>query len=98
MNVRIHESVKHEIEDGFHWYESQLVGLGSKFKDEVYVAIKRIQANPFLYSALSANLRRCLLVKFPYKVIYNVNECEIMIVAVAHQRRRPNYWSKRKIK
>ena len=98
MNVRIHESANHEIEDGFQWYESQLEGLGSKFKDEVYFAIKRVQVNPFLYSALSTNLRRCLLVKFPYKIIYNVFDKEILIVAVAHQRRRPNYWSKRKIR
>ena len=96
MNIRIHESAKQEIDDGFHWYESQIEGLGLKFKEEVFFAIKRIQVNPVLYSALNNNLRRCLLVKFPYKVIYSIDESEIFNLAVAHQRRRPNYWSKRK--
>ena len=96
MNIRVHELAKHEIDDGFHWYESQIDGLGLKFKEEVFFAIKRIQVNPVLYYALNKNLRRCLLVKFPYKVIYSIDESEIYILAVAHQRRRPNYWTKRK--
>jgi toxin ParE2 len=96
MNVRIHWLARVEIDEGVAWYESQLAGLGEKFEDEAYSAIMRIQSNPLLFPILKGKLRRCLLVTYPYKFIYGIGGDEIFVVALAHQRRRPQYWSRRK--
>ncbi len=95
MPVRFHALVHVEIDEAFSWYESQLAGLGKQLVDEAIQAVARIEANPYLYPVIKANIRRSLLVRFPYKVIYAVDETGIFITAFSHQRRRPNYWVKR---
>jgi len=55
-----------------------------------------ILANPKIGAVFRSSRRRYLLRRFPYSVIYQLSENDIRIIAVAHQRRRPNYWVRRK--
>jgi len=82
------------------WYDAQRVGLGAEFLDELQLAVERIQTAPLEQGRLELylgeqDIRRCLLRRFPYLVIYRVASDELVIVAVAHARRRPNFWVER---
>lgn len=80
------------MEDAVRFYELEYSGLGRKFKEEVRKAALRIAAYPEGWSIERGNVRKCLLHKFPYKLLYAVDENHILIIAVAHQHRKPDYW------
>lgn len=77
------------------WYRERSPAAGSAFQAEVDHAIDRILEAPKRYSAYVDDTRRVLLRRFPYSVIYRIGDQGIEIVAVAHGRRRPDYWRHR---
>ncbi|MCG5517268.1 type II toxin-antitoxin system RelE/ParE family toxin [Ectothiorhodospira sp. 9100] len=81
-----------ELEDAVRYYELEYSGLGHRFKDEVRKAALRIAEYPQAWSIERGDVRKCLLHKFPYKLMYSVEEYHILVIAVAHQHRKPDYW------
>jgi plasmid stabilization system protein ParE len=85
-----------EIEEAVVWYEAQFLGLGSEFFRTVEGAIATIQRNPYQYQIVRGDIRRALLRRFPYKILYTIREDEILIVACSRQRRDPKRWMNRR--
>ena len=77
------------------YYEDCQHGLGRLFRLVVESAIQKISETPFMYRILKAPFRRHLLLKFPYSIIYSIEPDHIRIIAVAHNKRKPGYWSNR---
>ena len=77
--------------------ESSEPGLGYQFAIEIVAAVERIKANPGIWPILDDQVRRCLVHRFPYRVIYSIDEqkSELLILAVMHLHRQPGYWSER---
>ena len=92
MNIRISKLAQKEIDDAVTWYDSQSKGLGTRFLDDLDRTIRRIAAYPFSCVEIEPDLRRCLLTRFPYGIIYGVDADTIVIIAVAHLHREPRYW------
>lgn len=96
--VRFHEEATAEAEAAVRWYNERVPGLGDDFRLELVGAVDRIQRAPLLSppSAYDRRARRFLLPRFPYGVVYVVaTDASIVVVAVAHVRRRPRYWVRR---
>ncbi|MFT5114733.1 MAG: hypothetical protein ACI8P9_004073 [Parasphingorhabdus sp.] len=81
MRIVFAKLAKHELDDAADFYETEFDGLGKRFMFEVKAAVLRI--------------RKCLLHKFPYKLLYSIELDHILILAVAHQHRKPGYWANR---
>ena len=77
------------------FYEAAKTGLGDTFLDDIQHAIDTVRERPHLGVAVAYGFRRALLRRFPFSVIYALYDSEIVVVAVAHQRRSPNYWKGR---
>ncbi|MBF0262273.1 MAG: type II toxin-antitoxin system RelE/ParE family toxin [Magnetococcales bacterium] len=77
------------------FYEGVSSGLGRAFLAEVLAALELVRRYPAAWNPLSANTRRCRLRRFPYGLIYHEDGSDILIVAVAHLHRRPEYWRDR---
>jgi toxin ParE1/3/4 len=77
------------------FYEAATSGLGADFLDEVQRIINILRGHPELGPLVGRGLRRALLHRFPFSLIYSVEVDVILIVAVTHQRRRPGYWRSR---
>lgn len=77
------------------FYQGQSQGLGVEFLDDVQHTIDRLRDNPMLGQEVVDNFRRGLLLRFPFSIIYTIESGNLLIIAVAHQRRRPEYWSER---
>ena len=90
--MKILEHAEFEIGDAVDYYEYQLNGLGKRFLHEFNLGVKRIVNFPYAWSPVEDNVHKCILKKFPYNIIYAIEEDRIVILAVAHQRRRPDYW------
>ena len=78
------------------WYEARVPGLGAQMHVETRRAIDALCVQPLLGKPFGRNIRRITLHRFPFALIYQVDGDNLRIIAVAHTRRRPGYWSKRR--
>jgi plasmid stabilization system protein ParE len=80
------------------WYDEQRPGLGGEFVAEVTAVLERIAATPHLFplwpgvSAMLEPVRRAVMHRFPYGVAFESHLDHILVLAIAHGRRRPLYW------
>lgn len=85
-----------ELQDAATFYsEKAKAELGLAFIAEFERAANLILENPMLGTIFRGTRRRYILRRFPYSVIYQITADELRVVAVAHHRRRPGYWTKR---
>jgi plasmid stabilization system protein ParE len=99
MKLDILSVAEAELDDAIQYYEREQPGLGMRFHAEVSRALKRISEFPKAYQKFGARTQRCLVAKFPYGILYQHKERsnEILIVAIGHLHRAPDYWFSRKI-
>jgi hypothetical protein len=90
-----HSEAEEELLESALFYDSRVKGLGESFTSEVQRAVEMIREHPDLGSPLGSKVRRVLVRRFPYNMIYRHDANRIFILAVAHQRRRPGYWHHR---
>jgi toxin ParE1/3/4 len=90
-----HPDAEVEITEAAQYYEVHKPGLGSDLIGEVERALDQILTNPEASQRIGRRVRRKILWRFPYNLIYAVYPDRIRIVACAHQKRRPFYWRKR---
>ena len=95
MKYSFHPEAEKELNMAISYYNESKNGLGLEFAREVYLAIQNIIAFPLAWSQLSTNTKRFLINRFPYGVIYQIANEEILIIALMHLNREPGYWEKR---
>lgn len=77
------------------YYEECQSGLGRRFRDAVERELVHICEMPFLFRVLHAPFRRCLVPMFPYAIIFTIDPASILVIAMAHAKRKPGYWHDR---
>ncbi|SRR5260221_4109457 len=92
MRLRFDEDARREYLDAMVFYSGSGEKIGVKFADAVELAIAKIGSEPHRFREIEAGVRRCRVTRFPYSILYNVAEEEILILAVKHDRRSPDYW------
>lgn len=95
MKVEFFPAAKQELIEASEHYEAQLQGLGNEFLLEVERVSAVLVELPSLGEKLDSIHRRLPLQRFPYALIFRRDADVIRVVAVAHRRRRPGYWSPR---
>lgn len=94
MKVAFTEIAKQEYLDAIKSYNMKRDGLGYEFVIEVDHSIKNIINYPLAWQKLSKRIRRILVRKFQYGIIYNHNDDAILILSIMNFRREPNSWKK----
>jgi plasmid stabilization system protein ParE len=88
-----HPIVRRELEEAIDHYNAERQGLGSEFREEVQRVLALLTRFPRLGQPVRGNVRRMMLSRFPYPIYYRLLESDnLRILAVAHNRRRPEYW------
>ena len=95
LPIRLLPEAKDEFDAAVDWYEQQRPGLGTAFLERVRETFARIASNPQLHAAVHQDVRRAVVRKFPYGVLYKEEAGEIVVVAVFHSARDPNIWQGR---
>ncbi len=95
--IFFHPEAEIEMFDAASWYEAQQVNLGKRFLTSVQDAINRLNLQPAQYPLVEKDVRRCLTKTFPFGVLFQIKRTHIIIVAIMHLHRDPNYWKNRKI-
>jgi plasmid stabilization system protein ParE len=92
MKFEFLEAAQTELGQAFEWYETQQKELGVQFLNEFDSAIRRITTYPESYILIDKDIRRCLVICFPYGILYVIGADKIIVIAVAHLHRKPDYW------
>ena len=85
-------SSREELNEAAAFYEASVPGLGEAFLDDVERAIETVRESPGIGASMGRGFRKSILRRFPFTIVYARRDEEIVIVAIAHQRRRPGYW------
>ncbi len=93
--ITFHEEAEAEVIEAACYYEERSMGLGHSFLAKLKEAVDEIQANPEACQLVSDEVRRKLVQRFPYSVLYAIEKDRIRVMAVAHHKRRPEYWRHR---
>ena len=97
MTYSFHPDAENELNQSIDYYEALMPNLGWEFAEEVYNTIQRILQFPNAWQTMDGDIRRCLTNRFPYGVIYYVNNDAVVILAVMQLKQKPEYWKKRRI-
>ncbi len=95
LRVRFRPQARTEIREARRWYETQLPGLGRAFIAELDATVSFLRLHPHMYMAVSTDgaVRRALLHRFPYSLVYEVvSERDIIVLACRHVRQDEINW------
>jgi hypothetical protein len=92
MEIRFLDVAQQELDEAIEYFNCESSGLGDQFLLEVLDALARVRQFPNAWHLYTENSRRCRTRRFPYGIVYQVLEGELLIVAVAHLHRKPSYW------
>ncbi len=92
MELVFAKLVQIEMADARRYYERQQRGLGQEFVHEASLCAKRILEQPLAWKIEIDPVRRLLFNRFPYKMLSAIRAEHIVVLAVAHQHRDPEYW------
>jgi plasmid stabilization system protein ParE len=85
-----------ELIDAQDWYENESPGLGRRFCAAVDATVQRISASPRQFPVIYKNVRRALLRRFPFALMFVIEADEsLTVIACFHGSRDPAHWKKR---
>jgi len=97
IEVEVHPKVYEELEESRFWYEEHAKGLGTDFLKEVEHGIETIRTSSTVWPWYDKQkqVRRFIIHRFPFAIIFRRRKDLIQIFAVMHLRRHPDYWKNR---
>ena len=84
-----------EIEEAAEWYEKRAPGLSAEFLRALDATVALVWRNPLQFPAVHKQLRRAMLRRFPYSLIFSISDDEIVVIACAHWRQDARRWRNR---
>ena len=79
-----------DIQNAFEWYEMRREGLGFEFIEEVENGFGKICQQPQFYTSISPDFRRFKIERFPYLIVYEIEDDTVIVNSVRHGSRKPN--------
>ncbi len=95
MNFIYHPEALAEYADAALYYDERTPGLGADFTVEVETALQQVLGCPERWGCVEEDIRRFLVRRFPYGLLYTIEADHVMIVAIMHLSREPGYWRHR---
>jgi toxin ParE1/3/4 len=97
MKYRFADAALAEYIAAGEYYNGKIPGLGDAFADEIEAGIQAILASPHTWRIVEDDVHRYLVSRFPYGIYYSIEPDEIIVIwAVKHLRRNPEYWQERR--
>jgi len=95
MTFSFHPEAEAEFNDSIEYYEACEQRLGYDFSIEVFDCIQKIVNFPTAWPLIEEDIRRCLVNRFPFGIIYSMEQTGVLVLAVMHLSRHPDYWKNR---
>jgi plasmid stabilization system protein ParE len=91
----IRSEAREEIDSAFEWYFQRSPKAADAFLAEVDASLVQVVSHPQLHPRYTKNTRRCILEKFKHSVVFQEKDDTILVIALAHPKRRFGYWQGR---
>jgi plasmid stabilization system protein ParE len=88
-------AARRDFDEAFDWYAERSTHAAVRFVNAVDAALLMISRFPQRFAAVDDLHRECPIKRFPFRIVYRVAADRIVVVAVAHAKRRPGYWKDR---
>jgi len=95
VKVRILSCAEREFAEAVDFYNAERPGLGYELAQEVQRTLDRISAFPEAWPLFSERIRRCIVRRFPYGMLYQIRADCVLVVALLHMKRSPKTWQER---
>jgi len=95
MRIDFHPDATAELEASADWYAERSPSSSRNFLVAIDVALASIAQDPKRLFRVDEHHQACGVVKFPFQIVYRHEPNRILIVAIAHAKRRPGYWRDR---
>jgi toxin ParE1/3/4 len=98
MPLRFRPAAASELVSAEARYTAAYPGRGRRFLGAVEQTLTRISEAPeaFPLEHGTDSARSAKVLRFPYRIVFVVHEGTVFVIAVAHGRRRPSYWKRRR--
>jgi plasmid stabilization system protein ParE len=93
--LRVRFEAREEIDSAFDWYFQRSPKAADAFLTDVDASLAQIASRPQIHPRYTQNTRRCILKKFPYSLVFQEKDDIILVIALAHAKRRFGYWQGR---
>lgn len=95
VEVRLHPGAENELRAAYIWYLERSEIVAAAFQLEVDHAVQAVSEGSNRWPKVTASERRYVFPRFPFSLIYRIRPQFVEIIAVAHQKRKPDYWAAR---
>lgn len=95
MRIDFHPLATAELEQSADWYAERSIDAVRAFVTAVDAALQKIEKQPERFPHLDEQHRCCNLIRFPFQIVYRLEKNRIVVIAIAHAKRRPGYWRDR---
>ena len=89
--VLIQSEAVNDTREAFDWYEAQQPGLGYEYLEEVENGYEKLSNQPLHYSFINERFRKLKVARFPYVIIYEIEDNRVIIVSVWHTSIKPKF-------
>jgi len=97
MRVEFHPSTVGDVNEAVSYYKRARPGLDSEFRNEIDAVVARIAETPLLYPVVEAQIRRAIVHRFPYSVLFKVPDPDcVRVLVIRHHKRHPRFGLARK--
>jgi len=90
--VIFHPEARSEFRKAALYYEDGSPGLGVRFADAIESGLRQIERSPVTWRRIRGDIRRFLVKTFPFGIVYAYRNEEVVVLAIMHVRREPDYW------
>ena len=87
---------RRDYDESFDWYAERSNIAAERFSNAVDAALERIATNPEWFAFIDTRHQECLVQRFPFRIVFRDEPTRVLVVAVAHAKRRPDYWKYRR--
>ncbi|HJV65961.1 MAG TPA: type II toxin-antitoxin system RelE/ParE family toxin [Geomonas sp.] len=95
MKVEFLPEAEEEFLEAARFYESKAPGVGMAFIVEVHKALSLTSSQPLPAPVIRGSIRKRVVNHFPFTIFYSVEDDLVVILSVAHHKRKPDFWRKR---
>jgi plasmid stabilization system protein ParE len=92
MRVEFHPEATAELSNSSDWYANHSSTAAQNFLVAVDVAVTSIISDPFRFAKIDDQHRSCSVSRFPFQVVFRHVDSLVEVIAIAHAKRRPDYW------
>lgn len=95
IELQISEAAERDYAEALHWYAERSAFAAMHFEREIDTALQKILPDPSRFAQYDGSHRTVLVSRYPFQIFFRIVSANlVLVVAIAHTSRRPNYWQR----